>query len=305
VSVGGTAQHGPQRVCPLCGGELGRAVFPYESRWNGVVYTRRRCNRCRSAVVDPLPEPATLAEIFDWEHYHEPNLIADAPTGGRRHARAIRMVRDRLDGAESLLDFGSGSGEFLRAASKLGLRCEGIEMTHRATVESARRAGVPVRTLDGALRRDMRFDVIYMCDVLPCLPDPAGTLRTLELLLEPHGRFLIEGPLEANPSIVLWASAAAKSLRRRTGRDYAPTRPPTLLYRLNRRAQRVFLTERLGYEEDLFSVYETGWPLLARGVAHGPRSVIGGAAVLASWLDPTRPRWIGNRFIAVVRPPQR
>jgi SAM-dependent methyltransferase len=269
------------------------------------MYTRRRCNRCHSTVIDPLPEAAMLAEIFDWERYHERHYIAASAGDGRRHARAVRTLRERLGGAGSLLDFGSGSGAFLRAASNLGWRCEGIELTQRAAVESARRAGVPVRTLGETLRRSARFDVIHMCDVLPCLPDPAGTFRTLELLLEPNGRFLIDGPLEANASVVLWASVAVKILRRQTGRDRVPTRPPTRLFGLGRRAQRTFLTERLGYDEELFSVYETGWPMLGHGVAHGPRSVIGAAAILASWLDPTRPRWLGNRFIAVLRPPPR
>jgi SAM-dependent methyltransferase len=305
MSVASTAPRGASHRCPLCSGELGRTVFPYESLWNGVVYTRRRCNKCHSAVVDPRPEPATLAQIFAWERYHEPHYIAASATDGRHHARAIRTLRERVEGADSVLDFGSGSGEFLRAASELGLRCEGIELTDRATVESARRAGVPVRTLDEALSRSARFDVIHLCDVLPCLPDPVGTLRALESLLEPDGRFLIDGSLEANASVVLWASAAVKSLRRRTGRDRVPTRPPTRLYGISRSAQRAFLTERLGYDEELFSVYETGWPMLTHGVAHGPRSVIGAAAILASWLDPTRPRWLGNRFIAVSRPPRR
>jgi SAM-dependent methyltransferase len=304
MSVAITAPRGASHTCPLCSGELGRAVFPYESVWNGVVYTRRRCNRCHSTVVDPLPEPATLAEIFDWERYHEPHYIAPSVADGRHHERAIRTLRERLEDADSLLDFGSGSGEFLRAASNLGWRCEGIELTQRATAESAARAGVPVRTLDETLRRSARFDVIHMCDVLPCLPDPVWTFRSLELLLEPNGRFLIDGLLEANASVVLWASVAVKRLRRRTGRDRVPTRPPTRLYGLGRRAQRSFLTGRLGYDEELFSVYETGWPMLGHGVARRPRSVIGAAAILASRLDPTRPRWLGNRFIAVFRPPR-
>ncbi len=305
MSVTITAPRGASHACPLCGGELGHAVFPYESLWNGVVYTRRRCKRCHSAVVDPPPDPATLTDIFDWEQYHEPQYLARSASDHGRHARAIRILRERLQDADSLLDFGSGSGEFLREVSKLGLRCEGVELTQRSIVESAQRAGVRVGILDEAFRRNDRFDVIHMCDVLPCLSDPVGTLRALESLLEPNGRFLIEGPLEANASIVLWASAAVKRVRRWMGRDRVPTRPPTLLYRVNRRAQRAVLTERLGYEEELFVVYETGWPMLARGVAHRPRAVIGAAAILASWLDPTRPRFLGNRFVAVLRPPRR
>jgi hypothetical protein len=182
------------------------------------------------------------------------------------------------------------------------LHCEGVEYTDTAIEQAAHRTGRSISTLDALTARGARFDVIHLSDVLTHLPDPAGTFRRLQALLSPGGWFLVDGPLEANASFVLWTSVAVKRLRRRLGRDPIPTRPPTMLLRLTRDGLRAFFTERLGYQEEFFSVYETGWPLLADGASLRPRALIGMAAVFLSRLDPRRPRRIGNRLIAIVRP---
>ena len=292
----------PEGTCPICTGRLGGAVFPYESFWEGVVYTRRRCERCHATVVDPLPDEERLRRTYAWDAYHATVLAHRGVDPARRHARAIRLLQRGFLRTGPILDFGCGAGELLRELAARGWSCEGAELTDTAIAESAARAGVRVSRLEELVDRGARFHVIHMCDVLHHLRDPVRTLRVLEPLLERGGRFLIDGPLEDNPSVVRWASTAAKDLRRRIGRDRMPTRPPTMLFRHDRDAQRQFFTDLLGYREQRFSVYETGWPLLSAGHGIGVRPIVGAAAVLASTLDPRRPRGIGNRFIAVLDP---
>ena len=232
--------------CPICGGQLGGPVFPYENVWHGVTYTRRRCQRCRTAVVDPPPDPTTLAEIYSWEDYHEVEYdVAPRPTALVTSAPSKSFARISA-GSNRFSTSGVGRESFTpRARPRTEVRGDRIRRSgdcrigapcrcHGLPPSRCDRAGCPIRG------RPLRG--------LAAFPDPAATMRQLETLLRPGGRFDRRSARgQSEPSALVLGCRQGNSAPSRARR--VPMRPPTMLFRINRRAQRQFFTERLGYTE--------------------------------------------------------
>lgn len=147
--------------------------------------------------------------------------------------------------------------------------------------------------------------------MLEHLPDPAGQLRQLEQLLTPGGAFFVEGPLEANASLVHGTSAglgALKKLAWRAEGDF----PPFHLFRNNARAQRDQFAKRMAYDVQSFPrrrprlALFTGDKQLLRpsGVGDALKSAIGLAAVGAGRAAGLLGFPVGNGFGAIARPKQ-
>ncbi|UUR08420.1 class I SAM-dependent methyltransferase [Sphingomonas glaciei] len=288
--------------CLLCRSELGNDVFPYSTRFNDRTYRYRNCVRCGSSTIDPLPGPDELAAMYRQDEYHgvfydqpeeEPSTVLDS------------FLSATGDGPHTLLDFGCGSGQFLKAAKALGFRAEGVEIDPVVRLKAAQASGCPVHALEELEQGSQRFDVIHLGDVLEHLPDPAGSMRALEALLSKNGQFFLEGPLETNPSLVRTAGVLFGSVRANLGRQAVGTYPPYHLFQTNARAQRAFFEERLGYKIDRFEVWETGWPYRStvriESIGARIRDVIGRASVLVAGVAGPSTR-LGNRFAALLRP---
>lgn len=108
--------------------------------------------------------------------------------------RDVRHLPTPTHGA-SLLDIGSGGGEFVRRALKLGYAAEGLEFDAQA-VAAANAQGVPVR--EGALPAtglpSAGYDAITLSQVIEHLHDPLAALAEIHRLLKPGGFFWLATP---------------------------------------------------------------------------------------------------------------
>lgn len=293
------------RSCPLCDGAPQGLGFPYETRWDDQSYRHLSCSSCRTTYLDPLPTPEQLAHVYTWDGYHGPEYRT---VDQARYDRTVQaLARSHEPAATRLLDFGCGAGGFLRAATQAGYRCRGVEHDADVALRATEAAGLPVESLQDAVAAGRRFDVIVLRDVLPHLPDPVGTLRTLEGLLDDGGSFFFDGPLEEERSLVRLAAASLKAARRRAGLDSIGVAPPTMLFRVNADGQRRFLVTRMGYRERFFEVYETGWPYHVPGrrptsAELALKEAAGGLAIAAARLGRRVGVRLGNRFFGLYTP---
>jgi len=293
--------------CPLCQGDAEGSAFPFGTVWNGRRYDYLRCGRCRSSFISPLPSEDEFRLMYDQSSYHDCYYQCE---GEEPTDTALPAIRDRLPSVGRLLDFGCGNGAFLRAARSAGFDCEGVELDEKARAQASANSGCPVRSLAEVMGSGSTFGVIHLGDVLEHLPSPEAVMRELEPLLAKGGIFFIEGPLEDNPSLVLFASRAFGAFKKLAGRSLYGVLPPFHLFRTTARAQRAFFERRLGYQIALFRVHETGWPyrnpgdsLLRPGSAGAfIRQAIGLAAIAAGAALSRTPLRIGNRFVALVEP---
>ncbi|MCL5276214.1 MAG: class I SAM-dependent methyltransferase [Deltaproteobacteria bacterium] len=208
---------------------------------------------------------------------------------------------------KSLLDFGCGVGGFLRAAKEMGFQGCGIEYDPKVREEAGKNAGVPVYSLEELKASGQRFDIIHLGDVLEHIAGLKAVMDELRALLAKDGIFFIEGPLQSNASMVYWVASGVKAMKRIIGMDTPGNAAPTHLIMTNKRAQRHFFTNVLGYRCIHYEIYETGWPYLSKGIINDSFGVlikrfIGRLAVTMSRMEAWDDKILGNRFLGIFQP---
>ena len=291
--------------CLLCSASLGEPVFPFSTRFEGVVYTYRTCAVCDSSTIDPLPTAAQLSAMYRQHDYHDEHY---ADSGQEVTASHIRELLPALKSGGRLLDFGCGNGHFLRLAADLGFVSEGCELDPHTRQTASRNSGRPVFSLDEIEESKRSYDIIHLGDVLEHLPDPTSAMRRLEKLLDTDGVFFVEGPLETNRSLVFGAARLFGTTRARLGRKSEGELPPYHLFQTNAKAQRDFFRKRLNLEVQCYDVWETGWPYLQDAPASAGariKNAIARAAIATAALVRTAGLRMGNRFAAILAPAPR
>lgn len=196
---------------------------PVHGRANGMDIIACRACGFRHAV--PLPDPAALEAEYAEAYYRDakPTYLADA---GADQGWAQLVQNDRLDaiaralgrapGAPrgTLIEFGSGPGFFLDAATAKGWTAIGIEPSRQAAAfAQGRGLTVHNRTLaDAAAHGLPAADAVAATNVLEHLADPAGALRIACDLLKPGGVLCLTVPNDFSPL----------QIAARDGRGHAP-----------------------------------------------------------------------------------
>jgi 2-polyprenyl-3-methyl-5-hydroxy-6-metoxy-1,4-benzoquinol methylase len=92
----------------------------------------------------------------------------------------------------TLLDIGSGTGDFLITAKKTGWQITGIEPNEKAKTIAISKGVTFVDNLESI--PNQTFDIITMWHVLEHVPDLENQIKTLKRLLKPNGTIIIAVP---------------------------------------------------------------------------------------------------------------
>ncbi|MGZ8157185.1 MAG: class I SAM-dependent methyltransferase [Methylobacter sp.] len=157
------------------------------------------CKHCGLVWSDPFPH--------DPRHYYEedyrveykntyspkPNHILQAGMVAlTRHSK----IKHLLDGRKTILDVGTGGGEFAYLLKSLGHDQHGIEPNKGYAAYSVAEYGLNLQIgfiQDGRFDDDS-FDVITIWHVLEHTEDPSFVLGKLRSLLKPEGVLVVEVP---------------------------------------------------------------------------------------------------------------
>ncbi len=183
---------GEAMACNLCGG-TGTLV---------VAETDRRLKRLRSVActgcglirTDPMPTEAEL-DAYYASSYRAAYQFALGRRPPRHHLTRSRreavfradLLSPALHPGARVLDFGSGSGEFLAAARGRGCEATGIEPGRSYAAYARAEHGARVLDRLDDLAPDEAFDVVTVHHVLEHLRDPVDTLVRLAGRLAPGG----------------------------------------------------------------------------------------------------------------------
>ncbi len=289
--------------CLLCNGAAGELRFPYSTIWNNKRFNHFACKDCGATFVSPLPNDADFAAMYSQESYHDLHYAPEHDIAG---SGALARVDTLLKSGGRLLDYGCGNGAFLKEAKRAGYEAEGIELDKATIAQAAASSECLVHSLDEALTAGLRFDIIHLADVLEHLPHPANTLNILDNLLAPGGVYFIEGPLEDNPGVVLFASRLFGRIKRQVKPGSTGAFPPYHLTRVSAKQQQRFFIDS-GYDIQFFITREDGWPYRSTssapfGKAARIRHAIGGIGIATAAIGNRFALKLGNRFIAIVQP---
>ena len=248
------------RRCPLCSGYHSKLSFPFIISYKSERYYYYRCSACATVFINPLPSDTVFSLMYANFNYHE--LFYDDPSPCAYDRSAEILSRFAHRGA-LVLDYGCGTGSFLKALQRHGFTGVGVELDIEVANIASQRTGCRVYQVSEFFDRlqPAKFDIIYLGDVLEHLQDPEGSLAKLLPHLKVGGLLMVEGPLEANHSPVYWASLIFGSVKRLLFPKLIGRGMPTHLFRTSAKAQKAFFERAFPRSQVLlWSVYETGWP---------------------------------------------
>lgn len=183
--------------CKLCG-DNHVSVLSMRSR-SGAELRTVICKQCGLVWSDPFPhDPRQFYE----EDYRLAYKNTYAPKA-KHILRAGRVAVDRhqkikhlLNGSQTVLDVGTGGGEFAYLLKSLGHDLHGIEPNKGYGEYSAAQYGLNLQFgfIQDAQLEENSFDLITIWHVLEHTEDPYFVLGRLRKLLKPSGTLVVEVP---------------------------------------------------------------------------------------------------------------
>jgi 2-polyprenyl-3-methyl-5-hydroxy-6-metoxy-1,4-benzoquinol methylase len=161
-----------------------------------------QCVNCSLLVTSPRPANNDLGA-----YYASSNYISHQKKAQTLLDRIYLLVRQftlkwKLELIENnslhpnrmLLDFGCGTGEFIRVAKSSGWQTAGIEPSLKARQEALPEIASEISPSLQELNSDVKFDVITLWHVLEHVPDLNDTLQELKSCCNERGTIFIAVP---------------------------------------------------------------------------------------------------------------
>ena len=163
-------------------------------------FSLKKCKSCNLIVTSPRPEDDRLSEYYQSDEYishssKASTLIDRIYLIARSYTLKWKLgIIDKYKlPKKTILDFGCGTGDFLKTCRDAGWTVEGIEPSPIAREKAIEKTGAPI--LNGfSIDHSKRFGTITLWHVLEHVPDPNSLISNLSLSLEDDGTVFIAVP---------------------------------------------------------------------------------------------------------------
>lgn len=201
-------------------------------------------------------------------NYHDVHYEKKEKAANSAYKESADLLAKFVNPGSLVLDYGCGTGGFLKALGSAGFVPFGVEFDADAAETAARHTGFKAISVESfnRLAEKPAFDVLHLGDVLEHLPDPAATLRELLGYLRHGGVLYVEGPLEINPSPVYLVAKSIGIIKRALHSRFSASHPPTHLFQVGEKQQSAFF-KRIdpSLVQQFWRVSESGWPYIEGG----------------------------------------
>jgi 2-polyprenyl-3-methyl-5-hydroxy-6-metoxy-1,4-benzoquinol methylase len=187
-------------TCPICNGSQFQEFLTCED-WliTHEHFHLKKCDSCSFVITNPRPDQPSLNRYYQSEQYISHNQKSHGPVASLYFLARKFTLRWKIgllkqhNSKGSLLDFGCGTGEFLRAAHQQGWHIDGLEPNDAARQRAAQITGINIASNLEQLNHK-QYDVITLWHVLEHIPDLQQTLLRLHSLMKRDGVMLIAVP---------------------------------------------------------------------------------------------------------------
>ena len=167
--------------CPACGSRVQRNSYDVPDHEYLVNFIARyaACGDCGTLYQTPMPDSCTLTTFYP-ATYHS-FATAGVLTKVRHSLRLRRLVRLLNKDTGVVLDYGCGSGSFIRWASERtpGISFWGYELADRPRTETRDGVTIVTGSVEDLMNELPPCDLVTMNHVIEHLPDPRSVLSSL------------------------------------------------------------------------------------------------------------------------------
>lgn len=160
------------------------------------------CQECGLQLLQPQPNDSKLAEIYSASYFlNDSDGISSEEVNCLKRETAAVYVNHILSLQSgklgTLLEVGSGTGEFLLEAQRRGFQVRGIEYSADAVAVANQRLGgeyVQQGEVETANLPNHYFDIVFLADVIEHVRSPKPFVAILQQCLKPEGLIYIVTP---------------------------------------------------------------------------------------------------------------
>jgi len=217
--------------CPLC--KSGLFLNHFDAKDYSVskeTFRLCKCSQCNLIFTNPRPSKESIGTYYEFEDYisHQDkstNLTNTLYKQVRKITlkNKINLLKQYSPEVGQVLDYGCGTGYFLREAKDKGFLASGIEPNDKAR-KIAQSFGLDISNSLDELEPSNKYDTITLFHVLEHVHGLRSTIKKLSKHLIKDGTFII-----ALPNIDSWDS-------QHYGKDWAALDVPRHLYHFNQKS---------------------------------------------------------------------
>ena len=186
--------------CPICKhSKFTNYLICDDHSVSGESFALVKCDNCALVFTNPRPDNASLSSYYQSDQYisHTDkgnSLINFVYKIVRKYtiSQKVKLVTRLNNGTGNLLDFGCGTGDFIKAANKKGWHSYGYEPDKQANKLASEKN--PERILEKIENTDKTFDIITAWHVIEHVSDLSNTIKILKQVLKPNGHLIIALP---------------------------------------------------------------------------------------------------------------
>ena len=186
--------------CPVCKhSQFTNHLICDDNSVSGESFALVKCNKCSLVFTNPRPEGKALSNYYKSDQYISHTDRANSPINFiyklvRRYtlSQKTKLITKLNKGTGSLLDYGCGTGDFIKTANQNGWHAYGYEpdMNARETAE-AKNHGKIFNSIESI---NEPFDIITAWHVIEHVSDLNSTIKNLKKALKPNGHLVIALP---------------------------------------------------------------------------------------------------------------
>lgn len=188
--------------CPLCGsGHFSNFMVAKDHAVSQESFSICKCATCNFLFTNPRPDIANIQKYYDSKNYISHQNSASNLTNFvyklvRKFTlrKKVQWINEQSKNKGKLLDYGCGTGYFLKSAEKNGWEVIGIEPNSTAAA-IAKKQTLKVYQEIGEMTNEKKFDVITLFHVLEHVHKLNNTIELLLGMLKKRGTLLIAVPI--------------------------------------------------------------------------------------------------------------
>lgn len=189
--------------CPACdSAEVGVYLYSVDDDYGVEGFCNSKCDNCGTIFTNPRPTKASLDNFYDELPDSNEKFLSASLNYYLNPERKKQMYENYLKPlleyrkSGKLLDFGAGTGWFMKLAEDNGFEVSGIEYVRKAVEAGRQRFGLTglVQGCEDSLPKQMTYDLIIANNNIEHLREPYSFTKKAFGALQENGLLVVTYP---------------------------------------------------------------------------------------------------------------